>query len=75
MKLQRINAFDGIEIIPKHEEDKFLFNHCAGGERVMEKDEDRLCEMLFMHDVGLIEILNADSVEELISYQNKEVKR
>ena len=72
MILQRINTFDGIVIIPKHEEDKFLFNHCAGGERVMEKDEDRLCEMLFMHDVGLIEILNADSVEELKLSKHKE---
>ena len=75
MILQRINTFDGIVIIPKDEKDKFLFDHCSGGERVMEKDEARLIKMLFLHDVDLIDIQNTDSVEELTSYQNKEVMK
>ena len=65
MRLERINTFDGIRVIPKDTKDNLLFLHCSGGKDVKEADEDRLIEMLMVHGVIGVSIEDHSSVTEL----------
>ena len=65
MRLERINTFDGIMIVPKDKCDNFLFVHCAGHRDVKETDESRLANMLMLHGVKSVTIEDHSSVTEL----------
>ncbi len=71
MKLERINTFDGIMIVPKEKKDNFLFVHCAGHEDVKEADEDRLMDMLMVHGAIGVSIEDHSSVTELRKHNGK----
>ena len=62
MKLERYRTFDGIMIHAPREEDEVLFSHCAGAYYVSERRLEEVKELLFIHGVADVEIVDHRSV-------------
>jgi hypothetical protein len=64
MILQRIQTFDGVQIIPKNAIDNILFNHCSKGEDVKDSQLPWISELLKIHGIKAIIVEDHSSVTE-----------
>lgn len=67
MKIERIKGGAGIVLIKaKYAKDRALFKHCAGNDLALDKDTQKIIDLLHAHGVGAVQIVDVEPTPEEI---------